>query len=228
MERDSGSTQIHETRETKFLERFQFHLVKIKPIFSLSSVSSNFHTSKMDDAPAIPWPPNSGTNTGGSGIGEILTPLLARGEGDRSRGLIRMWGLRGAARFLRRAGRRRVLREPSMRVREAAAEQLEVRQNDWAYSWPVVVLDILWNLSFIAVAAAVLMVSGSEFPEAPLRIWIAGYALQCLFHIVCVCLEYHRRLRGPMGEDRGENVGDGGSFEAQLNEEEKTRYDNLM
>nr|GEX71515.1 E3 ubiquitin-protein ligase At1g63170-like [Tanacetum cinerariifolium]GEX71524.1 E3 ubiquitin-protein ligase At1g63170-like [Tanacetum cinerariifolium] len=45
--------------------------------------------------------------------------------------------LRGAARFLRRASSRRMLREPSMRVRESAAEQIEERQSDWAYSRPV-------------------------------------------------------------------------------------------
>ncbi|KAK8483797.1 hypothetical protein V6N11_030566 [Hibiscus sabdariffa] len=68
--------------------------------------------------------------------------------------------LREAARFLRRASSRRLMREPSMLVRETAAEQLEERHSDWAYSKPVVVLDIIWNFAFVAVAVGVLVLSG--------------------------------------------------------------------
>ncbi|KAG9451674.1 hypothetical protein H6P81_004578 [Aristolochia fimbriata] len=46
--------------------------------------------------------------------------------------------------------------EPSMRLRETAAEQLEKRQSDWAYSRPVVVLDIVWNLAFVLIVFLVL------------------------------------------------------------------------
>nr|CAD1821385.1 unnamed protein product [Ananas comosus var. bracteatus] len=99
------------------------------------------------------------------------------------------------------------MREPSMLVREAAAEQLEERQSDWAYSRPVVVLDILWNLAFVAVAAGVLVLSRDEAPSMPLRLWIVGYALQCVLHMVCVLIEYRRRhparRRGPEGIDDG-------------------------
>ncbi|PSS26343.1 E3 ubiquitin-protein like [Actinidia chinensis var. chinensis] len=101
--------------------------------------------------------------------------------------------LRGAAQFLRRAGSRRVMREPSMRVRDAAAEQIEERQSDWAYSRPIVVLDLVWNLAFVAVAGVVLVVSRKESPAMPLRLWIVGYALQCVLHMVCVSVEYKRR-----------------------------------
>ncbi|KAF8104535.1 hypothetical protein N665_0171s0041 [Sinapis alba] len=87
------------------------------------------------------------------------------------------------------------MREPSMLVREAAAEQLEERQSDWAYSKPVVVLDIVWNLAFVSVAAAVLVMSRNEHPIMPLRVWLLGYALQCVLHMVCVSLEYRRRHR---------------------------------
>lgn len=66
------------------------------------------------------------------------------------------------------------MREPSMLVRESAAEQLEERQSDWAYSKPVVVLDFVWNLAFVAE------------PNTPLRVWIIGYGLQCVMHMVCV------------------------------------------
>lgn len=87
------------------------------------------------------------------------------------------------------------MREPSMLVRETAAEQLEERQSDWAYSKPVVVLDIIWNFAFVVVAATVLVLSRNEVPSMPLRLWIVGYALQCVLHMVCVCVEYRRRRR---------------------------------
>lgn len=90
-------------------------------------------------------------------------------------------------------------------VRETAAEQLEERQSDWAYSRPVVVLDILWNLAFVAVSAAVLLTSKDERPSLPLRLWVVGYAVQCGAHMVCVCIEYRRRRR-----TRGRGSGGGG------------------
>nr|VDD29192.1 unnamed protein product [Brassica oleracea] len=122
-------------------------------------------------------------------------PLILTGGGRSS---VRRQGLREAARLLRHAssGRRRMttmMREPSMLVRESAAEQLEERQSDWAYSKPVVVLDFVWNLAFIAVAAAVLVLSSVEKPNTPLRAWTVGYGLQCVVHMVCVCVEYRRR-----------------------------------
>lgn len=80
-----------------------------------------------------------------------------------------------------------------MLVRETAAEQLEERQSDWAYSKPVVVLDLVWNLAFVIVALVVLGLSRAERPATPLRAWVAGYGLQCLLHMVCVCFEYRRR-----------------------------------
>lgn len=87
------------------------------------------------------------------------------------------------------------MREPSMVVREAAAEQLEERQSDWAYSKPVVILDILWNFAFVVAAATVLFLSRNENPNMPLRLWIVGYAMQCVLHVACVCVEYRRRQR---------------------------------
>ncbi|OEL25397.1 E3 ubiquitin-protein ligase [Dichanthelium oligosanthes] len=120
-------------------------------------------------------------------------PLLGGGGGGRRRGgALRRPSLRGAARLLRRGGRR-AMREPSLLVREAAAEQLEERQADWAYSRPVVVLDLLWNLAFILVSAVVLVLSHDESPTMPLRFWIAGYAAQCVVHMVCVAIEYRMR-----------------------------------
>ncbi|GLT40473.1 hypothetical protein SLA2020_146100 [Shorea laevis] len=131
------------------------------------------------------------------------TPFLSSPSSDSredpnnaaSRRSVRRQSLREAARFLRRASSRRMMREPSMLVRETAAEQLEERQSDWAYSKPVVILDILWNFAFVAVASGVLVLSTNEHPSMPLRVWIMGYALQCLLHMVCVCVEYRRRRR---------------------------------
>lgn len=88
-----------------------------------------------------------------------------------------------------------------MLVRERAAEQLEERQNDWAYSRPVVFLDIVWNLAFVIVAIGVLISSRNESPPMPLRVWITGYALQCVLHMVFVCMEYRRRHPWDSGDE---------------------------
>lgn len=129
------------------------------------------------------------------------TPFLANPGGVSSSddlnnsGRRRRQRLLQAARFLRQASGRRTMREPSVVVREAAAEQLEERQSDWAYSKPVVILDIVWNFAFVIVAGTALFLSRNEAPEMPLRLWIAGYVLQCVLHMVCVCFEYRRRRR---------------------------------
>ncbi|KAL0694341.1 hypothetical protein Bca4012_061521 [Brassica carinata] len=121
----------------------------------------------------------------------------SNGGGGERRSSARRPGLREAARLLSRAssGGRRAMREPSMVVREAAAEQLEERQSDWAYSKPIVVLDIVWNLAFVSVAAAILVMARNEHPIMPLRVWLLGYALQCVLHMVCVLVEFRRRSR---------------------------------
>ncbi|KAF5733011.1 E3 ubiquitin-protein ligase [Tripterygium wilfordii] len=128
------------------------------------------------------------------------SPLLNHSLADhllRSRRILRNSPrqFRGAAAdLLRRAGERSMmLREPSVRVREFAAEQLEERQSDWAYSKPIVIIDVLWNLAFAGIAVTVLGLSAKEKTEVPLRVWIIGHALQCVFHIVCVVAEYRRR-----------------------------------
>jgi hypothetical protein len=117
-------------------------------------------------------------------------------------------------------------REPSVLVREAAAEHLEERQADWAYSRPVVALDLLWNLAFITVAAVVLVLSRDEDSPMPLRTWVAGYALQCVVHMVCVAIEYRMRhgQRGvgpaPADEERGS---DGSSSSSDEDDRELDR-----
>ncbi|KAK7330630.1 hypothetical protein VNO77_24828 [Canavalia gladiata] len=142
-----------------------------------------------------------------------LTPLIGTSSDDSNSGrrLIRRPSLRQAARFLRQASGRRLMREPSMVVRETAAEQLEERQSDWAYSRPVVVLDVLWNFAFVVAAATVLILSRNENPSMPLRLWIVGYALQCVLHVVCVCVEYRRRSRRREQSNSNAAVSVGGS-----------------
>ncbi|XVF13188.1 hypothetical protein REPUB_Repub08aG0186400 [Reevesia pubescens] len=139
----------------------------------------------------------------------LSSSSVSRDESTSHRS-VRRQSLRQAARFLRRASSRRMLREPSMLVRETAAEQLEERQSDWAYSKPVVVLDIIWNFAFVAVAVGVLVLGRDERPNMPLRLWIIGYALQCLLHMVCVCVEYRRRRRRQIMEYRPFNAGEEG------------------
>ncbi|KAJ3692721.1 hypothetical protein LUZ60_011816 [Juncus effusus] len=94
--------------------------------------------------------------------------------------------------FLRRT---RSSRDPSTLVRQSATDQLEERQSGWAYCKPVVALDTLWNLAFVVVAGCVLYMSRFETPVVPLRLWIAGYTVQCVLHVVCVLIEYKRRRR---------------------------------
>lgn len=86
-----------------------------------------------------------------------------------------------------------MLSEQSVRVREVAAQQIEERQNDWAYSTPIVVLDLLWNTVFVLVAIVMLILSKDETTSVPLRLWLVGYGVQCLLHMVCVHVEYNRR-----------------------------------
>lgn len=170
------------------------------------------------------------------------SPLLSRaGSGrddDWNRRFGRQAGLRGAARLLRRAGSRRAaMREPSIRVRETAAEQLEEAQSDWAYSRPVVVLDIVWNLAFVGAAVVVMVLSRGEAPSMPLRLWIAGYAMQCVLHIVCVRFECRRRQElqraapvDRVGAGGGEGLvgevppeGGGGLCAPQVGQDDRTR-----
>uniref|UniRef100_A0A453P9N4 RING-type E3 ubiquitin transferase n=4 Tax=Triticinae TaxID=1648030 RepID=A0A453P9N4_AEGTS len=143
---------------------------------------------------------------------ELLDSAPLLGGGGWRRGALRRPSLRGTARLLRQGGRR-AMREPSLLVRETAAEQLEERQADWAYSRPVVALDLLWNLAFILTTAVVLVLSGDESPSVPLRIWVAGYAVQCVLHMVCVAMEYRVRhgQRGGSSTAADEERGTDGS-----------------
>ncbi|CAJ2674343.1 unnamed protein product [Trifolium pratense] len=110
-------------------------------------------------------------------------PLLRPRHDNRGTSLALLLG--------RAAGRR----GPSVLVRETAARELEERRADWGYSKPVVALDMSWNMAFVVVSAVMLFCTVDEHPNTPIRVWIIGYALQCLVHVVLVWLEYHRRSR---------------------------------
>ncbi|XP_062090257.1 E3 ubiquitin-protein ligase At4g11680-like [Humulus lupulus] len=131
-------------------------------------------------------------------------PLLGSSIGHnliRSRRVVRRtpFSLRRAARILRRAsGRRMMLRESSVQVRENAAEELEQRQSGWVHSKAIILLDVLWNFAFVVSGIAVLGLS-HENPSVPLRLWVVGYIVQCLFHIACVFAE-HMWQRRPVAE----------------------------
>ncbi|TQD85391.1 hypothetical protein C1H46_029079 [Malus baccata] len=106
---------------------------------------------------------------------DTSSPFLGHSIADnivRSRRLIR-WPshpLRGVARFLRRASSRwMMLQESSVRVREAAAEQVEDCQSDWAYSRSIIVLDLLWNVGLLGISVEVLSLSWKDEPSVPLR-----------------------------------------------------------
>ncbi|KAK4373376.1 hypothetical protein RND71_008760 [Anisodus tanguticus] len=99
----------------------------------------------------------------------------------------------------------------SMLVRETAARELDERRADWGNSKPVVALDMMWNLGFVIVSIVILFCSVHEKTNVPIRVWICGYGLQCVVHVVLVWLEYKRRaLQGGIVErnDDSEDIGE--------------------
>jgi len=87
------------------------------------------------------------------------------------------------------------------------------RQSDLAYSWPVVLLDLIWNAGFILSTLIVVAMSSDEKPSAPLRIWVCGYAAQCLVHMLCVWSEYPRRRQELRRTAEAQNRARGGDRE---------------
>ncbi|WCJ33620.1 Zinc finger C3HC4 type (RING finger) family protein [Euphorbia peplus] len=116
-------------------------------------------------------------------------------------------------------GRASGRRGPSMLVRESAARELDQRRNDWGYSKPVVALDILWNAAFVFVSVTMLILTTDERPDTPIRVWICGYAVQCLVHVVLVWLEFRvrsrRRLRDEERQQGQQGDSDGGNFDSE-------------
>ncbi|XP_065853668.1 E3 ubiquitin protein ligase RIE1-like isoform X1 [Euphorbia lathyris] len=69
------------------------------------------------------------------------------------------------------------------------------------YSKPVMVLDLIWNLAFVLVSVVVLFSATRERPSTPLRFWVLGYSLQCLFHVAFVYFQYRIRRRNDQDND---------------------------
>ncbi|KAK7336379.1 hypothetical protein VNO77_16919 [Canavalia gladiata] len=63
------------------------------------------------------------------------------------------------------------------------------------YSRPVLVLDMVWNLAFVVVTTGVLLSTFRERPSTPLRLWLCGYAFECVVHMAFVYYEYRTRIR---------------------------------
>ncbi|KAI3744129.1 hypothetical protein L1987_57205 [Smallanthus sonchifolius] len=85
-------------------------------------------------------------------------------------------------------------RGASLLVRQNVALYLEDWREAWGYSFPVVVIDTLWNLTFVVVALAMLLWFAREETNVKLRVWICGYSMQCVVHVVLLVLEYKRRI----------------------------------
>ncbi|XVF85449.1 hypothetical protein PTKIN_Ptkin17bG0119100 [Pterospermum kingtungense] len=117
-------------------------------------------------------------------------------------------------------GRATGRRGASMLVRETAARELEERRADWGFSKPVVALDMLWNTAFVAVSVVMLICTVDERPNTPIRLWICGYALQCLVHVVLVWLEYRRR-NTRRTSSRDEERGDAAAGDVNESEDEE-------
>ncbi|KAG5043183.1 hypothetical protein JHK87_007098 [Glycine soja] len=64
-----------------------------------------------------------------------------------------------------------------------------------AYSRAVLVLDMVWNLAFVVVAAGVLLSTLRERPSTPLRLWLCGYAFECVLHMAFVYFEFRTGIR---------------------------------
>ncbi|GAB2295634.1 hypothetical protein Dimus_029789 [Dionaea muscipula] len=77
---------------------------------------------------------------------------------------------------------------------------------DGSFSKPFLAFDVIWNMAFVVVSVGVLLWTLKEKPSAPLRVWISGYALQCLLHAGLVAYEFHRRI------NQGDDADDGGGF----------------
>ncbi|KAL0372758.1 UNVERIFIED_CONTAM: E3 ubiquitin protein ligase RIE1 [Sesamum calycinum] len=114
----------------------------------------------------------------------------------------------------------------SILVRETAARELEERRADWGYSKPVVALDIMWNLAFVIVSIVMLICTAHERPNVPIRVWVCGYAFQCLVHVVLVWVEYKRRNSS---QERNLDGAGGREEENQSeNEEEESEESGLL
>ncbi|XP_009765931.1 cleavage and polyadenylation specificity factor subunit 3-II [Nicotiana sylvestris] len=187
-------TQIHQTIRKNITSLYYEFYVSDKPhFFSLKDKQLSTFSFKI----MATEPPNMISSD------PTRVPLLSRredtGGGARQSSLAvllgRLTGGRGGG--------------ASMLVRETAARELDERRADWGYSKPVVALDMMWNLGFVIVSVVILSCTFDESPNVPIRIWVCGYALQCVVHVVLVWLEYRRR--NSQGENDNEENGEEGN-----------------
>ncbi|KAK9742915.1 hypothetical protein RND81_03G205300 [Saponaria officinalis] len=149
--------------------------------------------------------------------GAVTAPFLT-GESSRQRSSEE----RGGAEILWRASSRRMMSDQSLRVRQSAARLIQERRSSWAYSTPIVVVDLIWNAVIVLISIVVIQLSGGETAQVPLRVWIVGYGLLCVFHMICVCIEYRRRrvvVRGTVasiGPNLSSNLSLGSSLSSNL------------
>lgn len=73
----------------------------------------------------------------------------------------------------------------------------------------ILVLDFVWNLAFVLVAAAVLLSTLNERPSTPLRLWLCGYAFECILHMGFVYFKYWRRTNDDYGAESGLSLSQG-------------------
>lgn len=118
--------------------------------------------------------------------------------------------VRGTGWLLRRVMR---ISDPPVRAGETTAEELQVGSSSSSSSskWSIV-LDLLWNLSFVVVGITVLGLSTEEKPPVPLRFWVSGYVLLSLVHIGCVVVGKKGEL-GLGSEAWSNSVGSGSEAE---------------
>ncbi|WCJ28693.1 Zinc finger C3HC4 type (RING finger) family protein [Euphorbia peplus] len=79
-------------------------------------------------------------------------------------------------------------------------QSINNNNRSFSYSKPVMVLDLVWNSAFVLVSIAVLLFAVGEKPSTPLRFWVLGYCLQCVFHVGFVYFRY-RMWRSDQGSD---------------------------
>ena len=72
----------------------------------------------------------------------------------------------------------------------------------WYYWKAIMVVDLVWNLGFVVVAVVVLLSTFKERPSTPLRLWLFGYSLQCLFHVAFVYLHFLFRNSSSLSHSR--------------------------
>ncbi|XP_074306824.1 E3 ubiquitin-protein ligase At4g11680-like [Silene latifolia] len=66
----------------------------------------------------------------------------------------------------------------------------DVSSSNHSFTKSFVVLDVIWNMGFVLVSVFVLLSTFQEKPSSPLRVWVVGYALQCLLHVGSACHEF--------------------------------------